>query len=106
MNIIANIARSCGAAETKPVTPIAATGDVIVTACGTAVLRVVVPTTASQYALVARCGALRVCHATCGIFIKPVRAPLPHVPVHVAQSPGIGPILADRRGFGKVRTFS
>ena len=49
----------------------------------------------------ARTRATRVGHRTAGIGPIPVRYPLPDVPVHVVQTPGVRPLLPDLTGSQK-----
>ena len=56
------------------------------------------PATAAKHAVRARCRSRRIVHRRLRIVtaIIPILAPLPHVPVHVIQPPGVRLLLAHR----------
>ncbi len=49
-----------------------------------------VPTAATEHAARARCSTTRVRHATTRVISVPILAPLPNIPMHIVQPPGIG----------------
>ena len=81
--------------NTEPVVAVAVGRGVAVAVSRPAKLRVVAPTATAYHPVGARFGAFGVRHGgTAKIFLPPVQAPLPHISVHVIESPGVGQIGA------------
>ena len=68
-----------------------------------AAIAVVIPTAAADIAVRARWRTLWINHTACRVGPIPVPAPLPHVPVHVIQTPRIRLIAPHRRRPGQRR---
>jgi len=54
----------------------------------------VAPTAATLHAVRARCSTTRVRHATYRVIFFPILTPLPNIPIHIVQPPGIGELAA------------
>ena len=72
-------------------------GDVVAAPRRAAVVTDAVPIAAADHAGRARNWALWVSHGPGGVGVIPVPAPLPHVPVHVIQTPRVGLVTTRRR---------
>lgn len=85
--------------QDKPETEIAVCVQRVAAAARrTAVRRRIVPTAATDDTIRSRRRALRINDGPARIRPIPVLAPLPHISMHIHQSPGVGQLLADRVG--------
>ena len=79
-NTVAPAERPVAAAERRPAVP-----------------GVEAPTAAAKHAAGARRRTLRIGHTPNRIITNPIQTPLPHIPVHVVKSKGVGRVTPHRR---------